>query len=804
MEFYSELFSRLRQVAISILPLAVTESRWRYTLIRITILWIFVSTAWPILLDGWYNLNFNEPWSSSDYPELHTAYNRTSLVPWMMQEYRTMRRSNIRLLHVHPSSSLWRIEATLESVSFLDRPSYRALSYTWGSSSRPMTITVNGKKMSITRNLWEALFNIRDRNKNETIWVDAICIDQASNEEKSVHVPLVSFIYGRAKEVIVWLGDHSPPHWFKASSPSLWRGDWAVSKAKLYWPATKYWLYVLANQDYWHRCWIVQEIATASTIRVFSGKYSIPWPELMKLMRLYKSKEHLYIDAVDSVLKLQAVREAKYLDGATYTLSNLLENFSDCFSTLPVDKIFAFVGMASDCQTGCISADYKINPLSIYRELISFWNRRCLITGQDSAEIVHSAALVRSILVRKSVSVPKSLVPPEIGADTTSWVYQACGDERKEYCGLIPKLPTLLVWVDLARNIYATVLSVLLPQDKTGTTENWLPQAPESTSLWLPDSNSDSHSTRDMIQIRGATTGIICSLGPTYQEYIERPQVPRRWANRLNNLWGLVCNETRMRIARTINERLASLLGSAADHRMQNFVSLNDSSPHAFYSSRLFLAFDAQNEVLLGLAPRDALIGDALIQFWNTNTVLVVRERKHWHSPALIGRAGIVKTGNGIDWDSPTDKTIFQSAGNTRVSNYMVDIQTLTRLSFDTVWLAGARSSYDEELHEQPTNQWISQSFHGEEHTSMESTELFDSMCGSDTDSGIQEIELTADNFQSLCSTMPCGLVQQGHILVPQAFTESVEDSFRFSLRPTVEQQLPWRLIPGLGSRPSG
>lgn len=801
MDFFGEFISRFKQFGISLLPSVVTESRWRYILTRSIILWIFVSTSWPFLLDSWYNLNFKEPWESCDYPELHTAYNRPGLFPWMMQEYRSQRSpgSNIRLLHVHPANSLWGIEATLESVSFLDRPSYRALSYTWGDSNRMMTITVNGKRMSVTRNVWEALFNIRDRYRNQTVWIDAICIDQTSNEEKSVHVPLVSFIYGRAKEVIVWLGDHPPPHWVKDSTPSLWHGDWAVSKAKLYWPATKYWLYVLANQNYWHRCWIVQEIATASTIRLYSGKYSIPWPEMIKLMRLYKSKEHLYIDAIDGVLNLQALREAKYLDGAIYSLSNLLENFSDCFSTLPLDKVYAFLGMASDCQTGCISADYTKHPISVYHELLSFWNRRCLLTGQDSAEIVYSAGLVRSILARQSMDVQKSLVPPEIGSDTSSWVYTACGDERKEYCGLIPKLRTLLVWIDLAKNIYRSVLSTILPLDLIETTEQWLPPAPESATYWMPDSASDSHSARDLIQIRGATTGVICSLGPTYQEYMEQPDIPRRWANRLNNIWGLVCNETRMRTARTINERLAALLGSAADHRMQNFVSLNDSSPYAFYSSRLFVAFGADNEVLLGLAPRDAMIGDALVQFWNTNAVLVVRNKKHWHSPSLIGRAGIVRAGSGVDWDTPSDKAIFQAATNTRVSNFVVDMHTLTHLSFDTVWLSNSRESYGEALHEHAISQWIAQNINNEEVNSDRSPELFDSTWESDTDSEVQEIELTPDNFQSLCSSTPCGLVRHSHLLVPEAFTDAVNENFRSLPRPTVEQQLPWRLIPGLG-----
>ncbi|KAF2093351.1 HET-domain-containing protein, partial [Rhizodiscina lignyota] len=114
--------------------------------------------------------------------------------------------SNIRLLRIHPSHPLRGIETSLECASFLERPQYRALSYTWGDSKRTKPITVNGKKMLITENLWKALFHIRDRQQAQTLWVDAICIDQSNDEEKSVQVPLMSFIYSRAKEVLVWLG----------------------------------------------------------------------------------------------------------------------------------------------------------------------------------------------------------------------------------------------------------------------------------------------------------------------------------------------------------------------------------------------------------------------------------------------------------------------------------------------------------------------------------------------------------------------------------------------------------------------
>jgi hypothetical protein len=39
------------------------------------------------------------------------------------------------------------------------------------------------------------------------LWIDAICIDQASPDEKNVQVAMMADIYGNAKKVVVWLGE---------------------------------------------------------------------------------------------------------------------------------------------------------------------------------------------------------------------------------------------------------------------------------------------------------------------------------------------------------------------------------------------------------------------------------------------------------------------------------------------------------------------------------------------------------------------------------------------------------------------
>jgi hypothetical protein len=143
---------------------------------------------------------------------------------------------------------------------------------------------VNGKKMDVTQNLYEALLSIRLPRETRTVWADQICIDQSNTEEKNSQVPLMTFIYSRASDVLIWLGYHKPPRWVEKSEELDWAGEWAVAHASLYPHAAVYWLYLLSEEEYWKRCWIIQEIGMASSIHIRIGSKSIPWVEFIKLI----------------------------------------------------------------------------------------------------------------------------------------------------------------------------------------------------------------------------------------------------------------------------------------------------------------------------------------------------------------------------------------------------------------------------------------------------------------------------------------------------------------------------------------
>ncbi|KAH6693369.1 heterokaryon incompatibility protein-domain-containing protein, partial [Leptodontidium sp. MPI-SDFR-AT-0119] len=84
-----------------------------------------------------------------------------------------------------------------------------ALSYVWGDPAAPHPILLDGRIVFVTSNLNTALEHLQHGQTGLPIWVDALCINQADNVEKSWQVQQMLLVYQRAALVIVWLGPAS-------------------------------------------------------------------------------------------------------------------------------------------------------------------------------------------------------------------------------------------------------------------------------------------------------------------------------------------------------------------------------------------------------------------------------------------------------------------------------------------------------------------------------------------------------------------------------------------------------------------
>jgi hypothetical protein len=115
-------------------------------------------------------------------------------------------KSDIRLIELLPRTISPDPCCTLFHVSLDTKPSYAALSYTWGDPHDTQSILMGTASVAITRNLYSALAHLRYEDESRIFWIDALCIDQHNDEEKGWQVQLMREIYRRAEYVSVWLG----------------------------------------------------------------------------------------------------------------------------------------------------------------------------------------------------------------------------------------------------------------------------------------------------------------------------------------------------------------------------------------------------------------------------------------------------------------------------------------------------------------------------------------------------------------------------------------------------------------------
>jgi hypothetical protein len=320
-------------------------------------------------------------------------------------------RREIRLLVLHPSEDildLFSYSCTLIHVSMDEDPGYEALSYVWGSEANKEKILVDGCQFSVTANLAAALNYLYDNDSPRKLWVDAICINQDDIPERSHQVQNMTEIYTKARNVVVWIGilgittqnllhrvenpeddDQSPEH--------LQR--WTASGARIN-PdpdpsalneEDMRLLSELAQNPWFGRIWVIQEVAVAREVIVQTGCTTISWLAFSTALEKCSNKHEMksVIEAVSTINIIRTARSQKpyYMD-----LFVLLERFRHCLATDERDKVFALLGLASSSlaqeRVVQVTPDYSKPAVAIYRSLT-----RQYINKRKNLDIICHATL---------------------------------------------------------------------------------------------------------------------------------------------------------------------------------------------------------------------------------------------------------------------------------------------------------------------------------------------------------------------------------------------------------------------------
>lgn len=281
-------------------------------------------------------------------------------------EYSPLNEDEFRLVELQPaqSGSPELVEIKVRSVPFKSTEPYDALSYVWGDCADTVPIILNGKTFNVTRNLHQALRRFRADQQAEdrpkALWIDAICINQLDDREKSLQVQRMGEIYHRAKSVRLWLGDEDEQT-FKALNLlqllHLLHPTATEEVAELLLEEREG-CEALTNlflRPYWTRTWIFQEIVRSQAAFVHCGPFEVPWTYFQDIHRIFNNQQNTqaWLPLQSRFAWIRDLRHAVFQTVSPFQISQVeASRLQDALvatrrlrATDPRDKLYALLGV---------------------------------------------------------------------------------------------------------------------------------------------------------------------------------------------------------------------------------------------------------------------------------------------------------------------------------------------------------------------------------------------------------------------------------------------------------------------------
>jgi hypothetical protein len=285
-------------------------------------------------------------------------------------------RTQIRILRLEKRLPFREPRVELLSCSLQNAPAYHAISYAWTQGAQDTrTIKLNGMSMQVKGNVYDIIERCSSSYESYHIWIDTICIDQTSSSEKTMQVRKMQEIYSRAAHVLVCLGNGPAFLAFDmilelkevrqrigdAYLPRHIAGLIARQRTDFYLRARLKALDELLQHTWFQRIWVVQEVIVARSVTVCYGRKSMPWSKFHEKLKILSGPVvtslaaiHPQADSLVPVANYFGIPSMPFI--VTYRLdyhqfgpqsmSHLLRVFGEREATVPLDKVFALIGLA--------------------------------------------------------------------------------------------------------------------------------------------------------------------------------------------------------------------------------------------------------------------------------------------------------------------------------------------------------------------------------------------------------------------------------------------------------------------------
>ncbi|PIB00566.1 hypothetical protein CB0940_00284 [Cercospora beticola] len=275
-------------------------------------------------------------------------------------------------------------------------PLYTAISHTWGTGAASHQIYLrDGSVIKVRENLYKALQSIRDPESDNLYWVDAICINQKSDQERNHQVKLMADIYGKANKVLVWLqssgekADVSRAFAYMHAAATYHNSDDSVyqylrghqQRTDDDWRSIQR----LCKLKYWTRKWIIQELVMARTVVLRAGNAEFPMTDFetfcYQLRRANMNEQFRRLNTpakkiwqtvnASPASRLALQRLEAQLSNQPRTLYELVENNRDNQCQVHCDHVYALYSLAGEHRS-YLNIDYGASPVQRLVDILDF------------------------------------------------------------------------------------------------------------------------------------------------------------------------------------------------------------------------------------------------------------------------------------------------------------------------------------------------------------------------------------------------------------------------------------------------
>ena len=258
--------------------------------------------------------------------------------------------------------------------NFEDSFPYQAVSYMWGPLFPTREIIIKGRSFTVRENLWQFLCHYLDSEHRSGdsldssgdiwLWIDQICIDQNTVEERNHQVGLMSTIYARANRVLVWLGSEAD-----GSREAIEAINSGCDATRQHAGKVK----ALFERPYWSRLWIIQEVLMSRAVLVMCGNQYFGMENLARMYvpdaddYLEGSPDEFYpVEINDTVDSL--IRETSSGVFEKQKLSCILWSFAKLQCEDPRDKVYGLLSLVRGPEM--IAVDYSKTPTEVFFDTI--------------------------------------------------------------------------------------------------------------------------------------------------------------------------------------------------------------------------------------------------------------------------------------------------------------------------------------------------------------------------------------------------------------------------------------------------